>query len=220
LRPAGAGIKRRLRHPVGQHRRQRPAKLRGNNPLKGERDRAARYTQRSGDCPVCGAALVLEAQGLSYRSVVRNCAIAPNTCVFPPAGDTANASHFRSWADIKNLHNATSARKSHRRGPRRMLTRVRHSPVCCSRAARALFVAPSAPAFTQRAGVAGAAQTASTGRQGRTILRSRAEFLRHAHADGPKVALGSSPAVPSRPRERPEAERRAHCCASRQRSLN
>ena len=68
LGTAGAGIQHRLQRPVAQCRRQRPAKLRGGNPLEGERDGAARHPDRARNGSLGGAAFVLEAQNLAYPS--------------------------------------------------------------------------------------------------------------------------------------------------------
>ena len=65
---AGASIKHRFQNPVAQRGRQRPAKFCRRQAIERHRHRAARNPQRSGDRPVCGTALVLEAQDLSYAS--------------------------------------------------------------------------------------------------------------------------------------------------------
>jgi len=68
LLAAVAGIQHRLQHAVGQRHRQRPAQICRRNALQGQRDRAARDAQRSGDLPVAGAAFLFEPQDLAYSS--------------------------------------------------------------------------------------------------------------------------------------------------------
>src|SRR5487761_419283 len=68
LLAAMAGIQHRLQHPVAHRRRQRPAQPRRRGALQAQRDGAARQAQRPRDLPVAGAALVLQAQNLSYAT--------------------------------------------------------------------------------------------------------------------------------------------------------
>src|ERR1700757_2791086 len=68
LQRASAGIQHRFQHSVRQRCWQRPGKLGSRRALDGERHRAARDANRSGNRSLGRATLVLEAQDLSYTS--------------------------------------------------------------------------------------------------------------------------------------------------------
>src|SRR5215471_7916510 len=68
LQRASASVQHRFHHSVRQRCRQRPGKLGSRRALDGERHRAARDANRSGNRSLGRATLILEAQDLSYTS--------------------------------------------------------------------------------------------------------------------------------------------------------